>query len=52
MDIVVYEDNTKQRIKIIVECKKPGEKLTPSDERQLKNYMTLSNVDIGVLFNW
>lgn len=51
MDIVVYEDNTKQRIKIIVECKKPEEKLTPSDERQLKNYMTLSNVDIGVLFN-
>ena len=51
MDIVVYEDNTKSQKKIIIECKKPEEKLTPSDERQLQNYMTLSNVNIGVLFN-
>lgn len=51
MDIVVYEDSSKKKIKMIVECKKPELKLSPSDQRQLENYMTLSNVEIGVLFN-
>ena len=51
MDIVVYEDSTKQKIKIIIECKKPDIKLSDNDQRQLENYMNLSNVDLGVLFN-
>ena len=51
MDIVVYEDSTKQKIKIIIECKKPDIKLSDKDQRQLENYMNLSNVDLGVLFD-
>lgn len=51
MDIVVYEDSSKQKIKMIVECKKPDIKLSEADQRQLENYMNLSNVEIGVLYN-
>lgn len=51
MDIVVYEDFSKTKIKMIVECKKPDIKLSVSDQRQLENYMNLSDVEIGVLFN-
>lgn len=51
MDIVVYEDSSKQKIKMIIECKKPDIKLSEADKRQLENYMNLSNVELGVLFN-
>lgn len=51
MDIVVYEDSSKTKIKMIVECKKPDIKLSASDQRQLENYMNLSDVELGVLFN-
>lgn len=51
MDIVVYEDASKQQIKMIIECKKPDTKLSAADQRQLENYMNLSNVGIGVLYN-
>lgn len=51
MDIVVYEDSSKQKIKIIIECKKPSIKLSLLERRQLENYMNLSDVEIGVLFN-
>ena len=51
MDIVVYEDSSKQKIKMIVECKNPDIKLSEADQRQLENYMSLSNVELGVLFN-
>jgi type I restriction enzyme M protein len=51
MDIVVYEDTSKQKIKMIVECKKPEEKLTDVDQQQLEIYMNLSDVEIGVLYN-
>ena len=36
---------------MIVECKNPDIKLSEADQRQLENYMSLSNVELGVLFN-
>lgn len=51
MDIVVYEDSSKQKIKMIIECKKTDINLSAADQRQLENYMNLSDVELGVLFN-
>lgn len=34
-----------------MKCKKPDIKSSETDQRQLKNYMNLSNVELGVLFN-
>lgn len=46
VDIAVFEDN---KLKIIVECKKPDIKLT--DTHQLESYLTMSEAEIGVMFN-
>ncbi len=50
LDITVFEtiDGVK-KIKIIVECKAPGIKIL--DTKQLEIYMSLSDAEIGVIFN-
>ena len=50
IDICVFDKiNGVKKIKMIVECKAPNEKI--SDTRQLEIYMSLSDAEIGVMFN-
>ena len=50
IDICVFDKiNGMKKIKMIVECKAPNEKI--SDTRQLEIYMSLSDAEIGVMFN-
>lgn len=49
VDIAVFEDEQKSRLKIIVECKRKGEKL--DDTRQLEAYMSCGCIELGVMYN-
>ncbi|TXJ20247.1 hypothetical protein EPJ79_03605 [Brachyspira aalborgi] len=50
IDICVFDKiNGIKKIKMIVECKAPNEKI--SDTRQLEIYMSLSDSEIGIMFN-
>lgn len=48
MDIVVYTDETKKVLKMIIECKQTGEDLNEA-ESQVRNYMQLNNCKLGVV---
>lgn len=50
MDICIFDKiNGIKKIKMIVECKAPNEKI--SDTKQLEIYMSLSDAEIGIMFN-
>lgn len=50
IDIAVFENkNGIRKLKIIVECKKPSVKI--DDTKQLEIYMSLSDAEIGVMYN-
>ena len=50
IDIAVFENkNGKRKLKMIVECKKPSVKI--GDTKQLEIYLSLSDAEIGVMFN-
>lgn len=49
VDIAVFEDSQKTRLKIIVECKSKRVKL--DDTSQLKAYMSCACIELGVMYN-